>query len=235
MPVPVRARVWAGYRVPLGEATMPLTIRRGVPSDTALVADMNARMAQETEHRTLDLPVLTAGVRTVLSDPGRGLYFIAEKDEAVVGQAMVTLEWSDWRNGWLWWIQSVYVHPEARRQGVFTVLYRHILEAAKAAGDVVGLRLYVEQDNRAAQNTYLKLGMERTRYQLLERCPLWSEVEMVQQIDVHGLAERLAKGDPVYLVDVRQQWEHDTAALPGSRLIPLDQLSFRAAEIEPAP
>src|SRR4051812_23514117 len=139
MPVPVRARVWAGYGVLSGVATMPLTIRRGVPDDTDVVADMNACMAQETEHRPLDRAVVTAGVRAVLADPSRGLYFIAEKDGVIVGQAMITLEWSDWRNGWLWWIQSVYVHPQLRRQGVFTALYQHIVEAAKAAGDVVGL------------------------------------------------------------------------------------------------
>jgi GNAT superfamily N-acetyltransferase len=151
---------------------MPLTIRGGVPGDTPLVADMNARMAQETEHRALDREVLTAGVRAVLSDPSRGLYFIAEQDGSVLGQAMITLEWSDWRNGWLWWIQSVYVQPQFRRQGVFKALYQHIIEAARTAGDVVGLRLYVEQENHVAQRTYLNLGMERTTYQLLERCPL---------------------------------------------------------------
>jgi GNAT superfamily N-acetyltransferase len=151
---------------------MPLTIRPGIPADTPLVARMNARMAQETEHRSLDLAVLAAGVRAVLSDPSRGLYFIAELDGSVVGQAMITLEWSDWRNGWLWWLQSVYVHPQVRRQGVFTALYQHIIAAAKNAGDVVGLRLYVEQENHIAQQTYLDLGMERTSYQLLERCPL---------------------------------------------------------------
>jgi GNAT superfamily N-acetyltransferase len=151
---------------------MPLSIRRGVPADTALVAEMNARMAQETEHRTLDLAILTPGVQAVLCDSSRGLYFLAEQDGVVLGQTMITLEWSDWRNGWMWWIQSVYVKPDARRQGVFKALYQHIVEAAKAAGDVVGIRLYVEQENRTAQQTYLSLGMERTTYQLLERCPL---------------------------------------------------------------
>jgi GNAT superfamily N-acetyltransferase len=151
---------------------MSLSIRRGVPADAAIVADMNSRMALETEGKALDPATVAAGVRAVLSDPARGLYFIAENDGTIVGQTMVTLEWSDWRNGWMWWIQSVYVKAEARRQGVFKALYLHIVEAAKTAGDVVGIRLYVEEENHAAQQTYLNLGMVRTRYQLLERSPL---------------------------------------------------------------
>ncbi len=151
---------------------MSLSVRRGVPADADSVADMNARMALETEAKTLDRATVTAGVRAALADSSRGLYFIAEKDGVVVGQTMFTLEWSDWRNGWMWWIQSVYVKAEARRQGVFKALYQHIVEAAKAAGDVVGIRLYVEEENHTAQQTYLSLGMERTHYQLRERSPL---------------------------------------------------------------
>jgi len=147
-------------------------IRPGRPDDAALIADMNARMAEETEHKTLDQAVLLAGVRAVLADPSRGRYFIAELDGAMVGQTAITLELSDWRNGWLWWLSSVYVHREARRRGVFRALYEHVLAEARAAGDVVGLRLYVERDNQVAQNAYLKLGMERTAYQVLERYPL---------------------------------------------------------------
>jgi GNAT superfamily N-acetyltransferase len=155
-----------------GGNRMTLSIRRGIPTDAEIVADMNSRMAMETESKTLDPATVAAGVRAVLADPTRGLYFIAENDGAIVGQTMVTLEWSDWRNGWMWWIQSVYVKAEARRQGVFKALYQHIVEAAKAASDVVGIRLYVEEENHAAQQTYLSLGMERTRYLLLEKCPL---------------------------------------------------------------
>jgi len=149
-----------------------LTIRQGRPEDAPLIADMNARMAEETEHKSLDRTILRKGVQAVLSDPSRGRYYIAELGGVVVGQTAITLEWSDWRNGWIWWLSSVYVHATARRQGVFRALYRHILDEARAAGDVVGLRLYVERDNQVAQNAYLKLGMERTAYQVLERCPL---------------------------------------------------------------
>ena len=102
----------------------------------------------------------------------RGLYFIAEKDGAIVGQTMVTLEWSDWRNGWMWWIQSVYVRPEARRRGVFRALYDHVLQAARREPAVIGLRLYVEHENQAAQQTYLSLGMQWTSYRMLQTYPL---------------------------------------------------------------
>jgi ribosomal protein S18 acetylase RimI-like enzyme len=151
---------------------MPLTIRPGTLADRAMVADMNARMARETEGLTLDLATLTAGVEAVLADPARGRYFVAELDGETVGQTMVTYEWSDWRNGWFWWIQSVYVKEGARRRGVFRALYEHIVETAKAAGEVVGIRLYVEQHNQKAQKTYLSLGMEQTGYNMLQRCPL---------------------------------------------------------------
>ena len=151
---------------------MTLTIRRGVPPDAKTVADMNSRMALETEGKTLDPDTVAAGVLAALSDASRGLYFIAEKDGSVVGQAMITFEWSDWRNGWMWWIQSVYVKAEARRQGVFKALYQHIVEAAKAAADVAGIRLYVEEENHTAQQTYLSLGMQRMTYLMLERSPL---------------------------------------------------------------
>ena len=151
---------------------MAFTIRRGVPADAESVADMNSRMALETEGKALDPATVASGVRAALADASRGVYYLAEKDGAVVGQAMITFEWSDWRNGWMWWIQSVYVKAEARRQGVFKALYQHIVGAATAAGDVSGIRLYVEQENHAAQQTYLSLGMERTHYLLLEHSPL---------------------------------------------------------------
>ena len=151
---------------------MALTVRRGTPGDAAVVADYNQRLARETEGKTLDPAVIAAGVAAVLADPERGRYFVAEQDGRVVGQLMITTEWSDWRNGWIWWIQSVYVHPDARRQGVFRALYEHALASARAEPQVVGIRLYVEHDNHAAQETYLNLGMERTGYLVLERCPL---------------------------------------------------------------
>jgi len=151
---------------------MPLTLRRAGPGDAAVIAEFNQRLAQESEGKTLDPAVLAAGVAAGLADPCKARYFVAEEDGLAVGQVMLTTEWSDWRNGWVWWIQSVYVRPEARRRGVFRALFQHAHEAARADPEVVGLRLYVERDNHAAQQTYQRLGMERTGYLVLERCPL---------------------------------------------------------------
>lgn len=151
---------------------MPLLIRPPTLADLPIVVEFNRRLAHESEGKTLDPAILTPGVRAVLDDPTRGVYFLAEIDGAVVGQLMITLEWSDWRNGWFWWIQSVYVRADARRLGVFRALYAHVLAEAKRRGDVVGLRLYVEDHNDAARATYHKLGMINAGYGVLERCPL---------------------------------------------------------------
>jgi ribosomal protein S18 acetylase RimI-like enzyme len=151
---------------------MPLTLRSAAPADADVIAEYNQKLAQETEGRSLDADLLRAGVRAALADAARGRYFVAEVDGSVIGQLMLTLEWSDWRNGWIWWIQSVYVHKDYRRQGVFRALYRHVEAAARADPAVVGLRLYVERENHSAQEAYLRLGMERTNYLVLERCPL---------------------------------------------------------------
>src|SRR5205823_2058663 len=140
------------------EATMPTSVRRAGPADAPVLVEFNLRLAAETEGMSLDPAVLAAGVAAGLADPHKALYFVAEEGGAAVGQLMLTKEWSDWRNGWLWWIQSVYVHPEARRRGVFRALYQHVYQAARADPEVVGLRLYMEQDNHVARQTYLRLG-----------------------------------------------------------------------------
>ena len=146
-----------------------ITIRDATVADAATVADFNYRLAEESENKGLDRPRLEAGVRAVLTSPdARGRYFVAEDDGAIVGQLSVTYEWSDWRNGWLWWFQSVYVVPAARRRGVFSALYDHVLELARARADVVGLRLYVLENNERAQQTYLSRGMYKTGYEVLE-------------------------------------------------------------------
>ncbi len=116
-------------------------------------------MAEESEGLRLDIATLSSGVRAALADSAKCLYYIAEIQDRPVGQTMVTYEWSDWRNAWLWWIQSVYVLPEARRKGVFRRLYAHVREAALARGDVCGLRLYVHRANGGAISTYQRLGM----------------------------------------------------------------------------
>src|SRR5215218_9623566 len=112
---------------------MTVTIRRGEPRDAAVVAEYNRRLALETEAKVLDPAVLARGVARVLGDPARGVYFVAERGGEVVGQLMLTFEWSDWRDGWLWWIQSVYVREDARRHGVFRQLFETAVQAARAA------------------------------------------------------------------------------------------------------
>jgi GNAT superfamily N-acetyltransferase len=151
---------------------MALTVRRATPADAPVVAEFNSRLARETEGKALDPAALAAGVAAVLADPNKGIYFVAEDDGAVLGMTEVTFEWSDWRNGWLWWIQSVYVRVDARRRGVFRRLYEHIYQTAVRESDVVGLRLYVEHNNRVAQQTYLRLGMKEAGYRILEKYPL---------------------------------------------------------------
>src|SRR6516162_4957287 len=143
---------------------MPPSVRRAGPAEAAVIVEFNLRLAEETEGKSLDPAVLAAGVADGLADPHKALYFVAEEGGAVVGQLMLTREWSDWRNGWLWWIQSVYVRPEARRRGVFRALYLHVYEAARADPEVIGIRLYVERENHAAQQTYLRMGMEWANY-----------------------------------------------------------------------
>lgn len=147
---------------------MTLEIRDARPEDAGAIADNNAAMAVETEGRALDRDLLDPGVAALLADPAKGRYWVAEADGRIVGQIMITREWSDWRNGTMWWIQSVYVLPDYRRRGVFAALYRHVESLARAADDVCGLRLYVDRDNRRAQQTYLALGMTHPGYQVME-------------------------------------------------------------------
>src|SRR5687768_12424688 len=118
---------------------MPVTIRRAEPRDAPAVAEFNRLLAWETEHKRLDPPVLARGVERLLADPAKGFYLVAEAGGAMVGQVMATFEWSDWRDGWFWWVQSVYVRDDYRRAGVFRALFAELVRRARAAGDVVGL------------------------------------------------------------------------------------------------
>jgi GNAT superfamily N-acetyltransferase len=151
---------------------MLVQIRAATIADADTIAEYNARLAWETETKALDRPTLAAGVRAVLADPTKGRYLLADHAGQVVGQLMVTFEWSDWRNGYFWWLQSVYVRSDARQAGVFRALFAALQAEAHAAGNVIGLRLYVEQHNHAAQLTYQRLGLTATEYQLFEQCPL---------------------------------------------------------------
>ena len=150
----------------------PISVRRATLDDVATVIEFNRVLAQESEGKTLDLDKLRPGVRKALADDNKGRYFLAEMDGKIAGQLGVTYEWSDWRNGWFWWIQSVYVRPEYRRQGVFRALFKHVFDSADADPEVIGIRLYVEKDNHAAHKTYESMGLEWTTYQVMERYPL---------------------------------------------------------------
>jgi len=148
--------------------TPPFLIRDGVTADAPVIAAYNVAMALETENLQLDPDRLLAGVRAVFDDPAKGLYLVAEQDSEVVGQLMITYEWSDWRNGVFWWVQSVYVAPAARGRGVYRSLYQAMLSRARERGDVCGVRLYVEHANETAKRTYARLGMSATVYEMWE-------------------------------------------------------------------
>ncbi|WP_329742068.1 GNAT family N-acetyltransferase [Dyella sp. A6] len=145
-----------------------LSIRLAHAADIPALVAWNAAMAWETEAKRLDPALLAKGVGAVLDEPRRGFYLVAERDGLAVGGLLVTYEWSDWRNGDFWWIQSVYVEPAARRGGVFRALYAEVERRAQTSG-AVGLRLYVETENVRAQHTYESLGMQRCHYAMYER------------------------------------------------------------------
>lgn len=141
-------------------------VRPATREDIAFLVEANAALAWETEGKRLDCKLLAQGVSAVFDEPRRGFYLIAERDGVAAGCLLITYEWSDWRNGDWWWIQSVYVRSELRRQGVFRSLYRHVEAAARAAPRVAGLRLFVEWENERAQRTYAALGMQQEHYHM---------------------------------------------------------------------
>ena len=147
---------------------MKILTREATDTDAVIIADFNASMAKETENIELDRDRLRKGTEALLANSSKGLYYLAEADGKVVGQLLITYEWSDWRNATFWWIQSVYVHPEYRHQGIFRSLYRSIETIARKRGDVCGLRLYVDTSNKRAQQTYKVLGMKHSHYQMMD-------------------------------------------------------------------
>ena len=155
-----------------------IKIRQAVDTDVETIARFNIALCRETEGRELDPVTVTSGVRRFVSESNRGRYFVAEVEGEVVGQAAHTFEWSDWRNGELWWIQSVYVHSHFRSKGVFRTLFTHIKELGKADVDCCGLRLYMERENEIARESYRRLGFSETGYVVFER--LFSRVDKTQ-------------------------------------------------------
>jgi len=145
-----------------------MNLRRANVKDAQALADFNINMAQETEGIELIPEVIRAGVEAMINNPQMGFYLVVEDEGEIAASLMVTTEWSDWRNGLFWWIQSVYVRPQNRRQGLYRQLYRRVKSLAEEESNVCGFRLYVEHDNRAAHLTYRSLGMEETAYKLYE-------------------------------------------------------------------
>jgi ribosomal protein S18 acetylase RimI-like enzyme len=144
------------------------TYREARVSDVERIVEFQIAMAEETEGIRLDRKVCTHGVEAVLHDATLGRYYVGEIDGAVVASTLITYEWSDWRNGVVWWIQSVYVLPGARKQGIYAGLYGHLQNLARADENVRGIRLYVDRRNGLAQEVYRRLGMNGDHYQVFE-------------------------------------------------------------------
>ena len=157
----------------IDDATRPPHIRLAALTDLAAIVEYNRLLALETEAKVLDPTILESGVASALADPDRLRYWVAELDGETqpVGQAAITREWSDWRKGWIWWFQSVYVAAPFRGRGVFRALYQHIRDEATSLPEVIGLRLYVEDSNAPAHQTYRALGMKPGGYSVYE--DLW--------------------------------------------------------------
>jgi GNAT superfamily N-acetyltransferase len=145
-----------------------MKIRIASFEDAASLVEFNQAMALETEGKRLDTQILQSGVEAVLNDEKKGFYAVAESDGRIVGGLLVTFEWSDWRDNWFWWIQSVYILPEFRGQKIYSRLYDFVKQKAGESGDVCGFRLYVERENVNAQKVYEKCGMEASHYLMYE-------------------------------------------------------------------
>ena len=162
-------------------------IRRATMSDLNTLVSFNAALARETENRTLDVRVLQSGVEALLQDPGKGWYSVAEKSFdggplMVVGQILVTFEWSDWRNGNFWWLQSLYVHPDHRKQGIFRKLYNYVEAQAHLNSEgICGFRLYVEENNQEAHQAYANFRFQKTAYHMYEKEFLWTQPSSTTQ------------------------------------------------------
>jgi ribosomal protein S18 acetylase RimI-like enzyme len=139
-------------------------VRQATLADAEIIAEFNRAMAFETESHGLDKETVKNGVEAVFSQAGLGFYLIAERRSETAGCLMVTKEWSDWRNGHYWWIQSVYVDQQHRGNGLYRKMYDEVIKRAQLEGNVSEVRLYVEKDNTVAQAVYEKLGMENSGY-----------------------------------------------------------------------
>jgi ribosomal protein S18 acetylase RimI-like enzyme len=153
----------------VGAATVnQIVYRDATRRDLIDIVDFQMAMASETENITLNRHVCTRGVEAVFEDRGLGRYFVAQLGDDLIASLLITMEWSDWRNGVVWWIQSVYVRPEHRRKGVYAALYQHVKKIAESNETVKGIRLYVDRTNTAAQAVYSRLGMNGEHYLVFE-------------------------------------------------------------------
>ncbi|MDR2585582.1 MAG: GNAT family N-acetyltransferase [Prevotellaceae bacterium] len=145
-----------------------MQIRNANNQDIATIVDFQITMALETESLKLDPYVVKEGVSAVFTDPSKGCYWVAVEEGVVAASLMITYEWSDWRNGLVWWIQSVYVKPEYRKKGVYSQMYDHIKKQVERSDNIRGLRLYVDKRNVPAQKVYTRLGMNGSHYDTYE-------------------------------------------------------------------
>ena len=145
-----------------------IKVRPARTEDLEFLVENNQRMALETESKELDRDVLRQGIKRALAQSESCLYFVAEIKEKPVGQTMITFEWSDWRDGWIWWLQSVYVLSDYRNRGIFRMMYGHIKLAAHKGKNVRALRLYVKGTNFSGISVYKKLGMNSAGYLVYE-------------------------------------------------------------------
>ncbi len=145
-----------------------IRIRPGKMGDADIITEFNLAMALETENKRLSEDILSKGVENLLANPELGFYIVAECKGEIVGSLMITKEWSDWRNGIFWWIQSVYVRSDYRRKGVYRSLYSYVKLLSEKEENVCGFRLYVEKDNQIAQKAYRALGMSEAHYKIYE-------------------------------------------------------------------
>ena len=151
-----------------------IIIRNANKDDITIIVNFNTAMAMETEIKILISETVYKGVNELLNNNENGFYLIAESDGIPAGQLMITQEWSDWRNGEFWWIQSVYIHPDYRKNNIYQKLYNEAIKLAKESKNVCGIRLYVNKDNNIAQKVYAKLGMKESNYLFFEED--WSDV-----------------------------------------------------------
>jgi GNAT superfamily N-acetyltransferase len=147
---------------------MEIRTREAAVTDAGAIAAFQRAMARETEEIELDAEVVARGVRAVFEEPARGRYFVAEAEGKVISSLLITYEWSDWRNGNVWWIQSVYVRPELRRRGVYARMYEHVKGIGERDKGVRGIRLYVDRRNAPAQDVYRRCGMNGEHYLVFE-------------------------------------------------------------------